>query len=110
MIEVAGLRVVLPPSTVALHGIDLSIGRGEFVVVLGRSGAGKTTFLRCLNRLVEPTPGTIRGAGRAVPRAGAAAARGVRPPIGIGVPQINLGCRASAIDNVLAGRRGLGPP
>ena len=53
MIEVAGLRVVLPPATVALDGVDLVVGRGELVVILGRSGAGKTTFLRSLNRLVE---------------------------------------------------------
>jgi phosphonate transport system ATP-binding protein len=110
MIEVAGLRVVLPPSTVALHGVDLSIGRGEFVVVLGRSGAGKTTFLRCLNRLVEPTSGTIRVAGRAVTGAGAPAVREVRRQIGMVFQQFNLVRRASAIDNVLAGRLGYVPP
>ncbi|MBI1847005.1 MAG: ATP-binding cassette domain-containing protein, partial [Candidatus Rokubacteria bacterium] len=55
MIEVEGLRVVLPPDTVALHGVDLLVRAGEFLVVLGRSGAGKTTFLRSINRLVEPT-------------------------------------------------------
>ena len=110
MIEVAGLRVVLPPSTIALHGIDLSIGRGEFVVVLGRSGAGKTTFLRCLNRLVEPTAGTIRVAGRTVTGAGAIAVREVRREIGMVFQQFNLVRRASAIDNVLAGRLGYVPP
>jgi phosphonate transport system ATP-binding protein len=110
MIEVAGLRVVLPPSTVALHGVDLSIGRGEFVVVLGRSGAGKTTFLRCLNRLVEPTSGTIRVAGRAVTGAGAPGVREVRRQIGMVFQQFNLVRRASAIDNVLAGRLGYVPP
>ena len=83
MIEVAGLRVVLPPSTVALHDIDLSIARGEFVVVLGRSGAGKTTFLRCLNRLVEPTSGTIRVAGRTVTGAGPIEVREIRRQIGM---------------------------
>ena len=110
MIEVAGLRVVLPPATVALHGVDLSIGRGEFVVVLGRSGAGKTTFLRCLNRLVEPTSGTIHVAGRAVTGAGAVAVREVRRHIGMVFQQFNLVRRASAIDNVLAGRLGYVPP
>src|SRR5439155_390508 len=66
MIEVAGLSVVLPPATVALQGIDLAVRAGEFVVILGKSGAGKTTFLRSINRLVEPTTGVIRVAGRAV--------------------------------------------
>ena len=109
MIEVAGLRVVLPPSTVALHGVDLTIARGEFVVVLGRSGAGKTTFLRCLNRLVEPTSGTIRVAGREITGAGAPAVREVRRQIGMVFQQFNLVRRASALDNVLAGRLGYVP-
>jgi phosphonate transport system ATP-binding protein len=110
MIEVAGLRVVLPPSTVALHGVDLVIDRGEFVVVLGRSGAGKTTFLRSLNRLVEPTAGTIRVAGHTVTGASAVAVRAVRRQIGMVFQQFNLVRRASAIDNVLAGRLGYVPP
>jgi phosphonate transport system ATP-binding protein len=109
MIEVAGLRVVLPPSTIALHEVDLTIARGEFVAVLGRSGAGKTTFLRSLNRLVEPTAGTIRVAGHAVTGAGAIAVREVRRQIGMVFQQFNLVRRASAIDNVLAGRLGYVP-
>ena len=60
MIEVAGLSVVFPPDTVAFDGLDLVVRAGEFVVVLGRSGAGKTTFLRSINRLVEPTAGVGR--------------------------------------------------
>jgi len=109
MIEVAGLRVVLPPSTVALDGVDLTIRRGELVVVLGRSGAGKTTFLRCLNRLVEPTAGTIRVAGRAVTGAGVAEVRDVRRHIGMVFQQFNLVRRASVIENALAGRLGYVP-
>lgn len=42
-----------------LKGIDLEIKRGEVVVVIGPSGSGKSTFLRCLNRLEEPTSGEI---------------------------------------------------
>jgi phosphonate transport system ATP-binding protein len=48
MIEVAGLRVVFPPAVIAVDGIDLVVRSGEFVVVLGRSGSGKTTFARAL--------------------------------------------------------------
>jgi len=50
---------------------------GEFVVILGRSGAGKTTFLRSINRLIDPTAGVIRVAGRAVTGASAAELRQV---------------------------------
>ena len=42
-----------------LRGIDQHIEKGEKVVVIGPSGSGKSTFLRCLNRLEEPTGGEI---------------------------------------------------
>jgi len=42
-----------------LQGIDEKIEKGEKVVVIGPSGSGKSTFLRCLNRLEEPTSGEI---------------------------------------------------
>ena len=42
-----------------LTGIDIEIKKGEVVVVIGPSGSGKSTFLRCLNRLEEPTGGKI---------------------------------------------------
>ncbi len=109
MIEVVGLRVVLPPAAVILDGIDLTVGQGEFVVVLGPSGAGKTTLLRAINRLVAPTAGTIRVAGRAVTGAGPAALREARRRMGMIFQQFNLVRRASVIDNVLAGRLGYVP-
>ena len=42
-----------------LKGIDFSLAKGERVVVLGPSGSGKSTFLRCVNRMEEPTSGEI---------------------------------------------------
>ena len=42
-----------------LKGIDFSLNQGEKVVVLGPSGSGKSTFLRCINRIEEPTSGEI---------------------------------------------------
>jgi len=109
MIEVTGLSVVLPPAVVAVDGVDLTIRPGEFVVILGRSGAGKTTFLRALNRLVEPTAGDVRLGGRAVTGADATTLRGLRRQIGMVFQQFNLVRRASVLDNVLAGRLGWAP-
>ena len=109
MIDVAGLRVVLPPAVVAVDGVDLTIGAGEFVVILGRSGAGKTTFLRALNRLVEPSAGTVRIGGREITGADAATLRVLRRQVGMVFQQFNLVRRASVLDNVLAGRLGWAP-
>jgi phosphonate transport system ATP-binding protein len=91
MIEVRGLRVVLSPDTVALYGVDLAVEPGEFVVIIGRSGAGKTTFLRAINRLVEPTAGTVRVAGQLVTGADPSALRQIRRQIGMIFQQFNLG-------------------
>ena len=43
-----------------LRGVDLEVRRHETVMLIGRSGSGKTTFLRCLNFLEEPTAGSVR--------------------------------------------------
>jgi len=109
VIEIAGLSVVLPPATRALDGVDLTVGPGEFVVVLGRSGSGKTTLLRAINRLVEPTAGTVRVAGRAVTGARPVELRAIRRTIGMIFQQFNLVRRATALENVLAGRLGYAP-
>ena len=43
-----------------LRGVDLDVRQRETVMLIGRSGSGKTTMLRCLNFLEEPTVGTVR--------------------------------------------------
>ncbi len=58
MIEVANLHKKFGTLHV-LRGIDVSILKGEVVVVIGPSGSGKSTFLRCLNLLEYPTDGKI---------------------------------------------------
>jgi phosphonate transport system ATP-binding protein len=108
-IEIQGLRVRLPPATVAVDGVDLTIASGEFVIVIGSSGAGKTTFLRAINRLVEPTEGTVRVAGHAVTGARPAELREARRRIGTIFQQFNLVRRATVLANVLAGRLGYVP-
>ncbi len=53
------LRTLLKKAggVVAVRGVSLSLEQGEFFVVMGLSGSGKSTFIRCLLRLVEPTAG-----------------------------------------------------
>lgn len=60
LIEVKSLQKHFKKSTVkALDGVDVTINRGDVVVVIGPSGSGKSTFLRCLNLLEMPTGGQI---------------------------------------------------
>lgn len=58
ILEVKGLKKSFG-SLKVLSGIDITIHKGEVVVVIGPSGSGKSTFLRCLNLLEQPTGGEI---------------------------------------------------
>ena len=58
MIEVSNLCKKFGDLSV-LDGIDITIKKGEKVVILGPSGSGKSTFLRCLNCMEDPTSGSI---------------------------------------------------
>ena len=65
MIDVKGLKKNYGGLQV-LKGVDLTIDKGDCVVLVGPSGCGKSTFLRCLNRLEEPDGGEIIFNGKAV--------------------------------------------
>ena len=58
IISVSGLKKSFDNVDV-LKGIDIDIKKGDVLCVIGASGSGKSTFLRCLNRLEEPTGGSI---------------------------------------------------
>jgi osmoprotectant transport system ATP-binding protein len=66
MIRLAGVAKTYADGTVAVQGLDLEIGRGELVCLVGPSGCGKSTTLKMINRLIEPTAGTIEIDGRDV--------------------------------------------
>ncbi|MCF8566744.1 betaine/proline/choline family ABC transporter ATP-binding protein [Alicyclobacillus tolerans] len=59
MLEFAHLTKLYPDGTRAVDDFSLTVDKGEFVTLIGPSGCGKSTTLRMINRLVEPTSGTI---------------------------------------------------
>lgn len=64
-LNIENLRVSLQKKKI-LHGIDLEIQEGEFVSLLGKSGCGKTTLLKCISGLLEQESGDIRIQGASV--------------------------------------------
>jgi len=83
LLEVRGLHAGYGTSEV-LFGIDLAVGPGEIVGVLGRNGMGKTTLVRAIMGLLRPSAGTIEFGGR--PIAGLAANRVARAGVAL-VPE-----------------------
>ena len=100
MLEISGLRKVFPNGVVALDGVDLVVPRGEIVGVVGRSGTGKSTLIRCVNRLEEPTAGTISLEGEDITRMRGPQLRAARRRIGMIFQQFNLLTSRTAAENV----------
>ncbi len=90
--------------TCAVDGVDLTVRRGEFVGVIGRSGAGKSTLLRLINRLIEPTRGSMTFGGQDVIALKGRALRHWRRDCAIIFQQFNLVDRLDVLTNVLIGR------
>lgn len=109
MIEVEELTVTFPNGTRALKNVSVRIDDGEFVAVIGLSGAGKSTFLRTLNGLVRPSSGSVRVGGVEVSALKGRALSRFRRTVGFIFQQFNLVTRLTAIENVLHGRLGYLP-
>jgi phosphonate transport system ATP-binding protein len=88
----------------ALRTVSLSVHPGECVAVIGRSGAGKTTFLRCLACFTPVTAGAIRFRGQNLATLAGAGLRAHRCRVGMIYQQFNLVRRLSVLYNVLVGR------
>lgn len=88
----------------ALQALTVGIEPGEFVAIIGRSGAGKTTFLRCLSGAVPPSEGRIGMDGEDLSGLAAHGLRRYRARVGMIYQQFNLVKRLRVLDNVLVGR------
>ena len=103
VLSVRGLEKTYPDGTRALRGIDAEVRKGEFLVVIGLSGSGKSTLLRCLNRLHDPTAGSIVWEGTEVTALRGKALRALRSRMGMIFQHFNLVPRKSVLTNVLTG-------
>jgi phosphonate transport system ATP-binding protein len=88
----------------AVDKVSVSVAPGSFVGVIGRSGAGKSTLLRMINRLQEPSSGTIKFDGRDVTALKGQALRDWRAECAMIFQQFNLVGRLDVLTNVLMGR------
>jgi len=86
--------------SVILEDIDLEINKGESVVIIGGSGCGKSTLLRCINRLIEPSSGTIFFNGEPIPEKDAALNR-YRQKVGMVYQHFNLFSNLNVLENLI---------
>ena len=108
LLEVEGLRAGYGGSAV-LHGVDLTVGEGQAVALLGRNGAGKSTLLSAVMGLLRPTAGSVRLQGREL--AGRPANLVARSGVAL-VPQGRRVFADLTVEQnlqVATGRRGAGP-
>lgn len=104
-LRIEGVKLVYDTSRgplVALDGLNLDVGRREFVSVLGPSGCGKSTLLKLVTGLLKPTAGAIALAGEPV--------AGPRPDVGIVFQQATLLPWRNVLGNVLVPIRARGGP
>ena len=86
-----------------LAGISLDIEGSDITAIIGPSGTGKSTLIRCINRLVEPTAGEIMFEGRDVVKLSGGELRRARSRIGMVFQEYNLVERLTVMENLLTG-------
>ncbi|MFF2863916.1 ABC transporter ATP-binding protein [Streptomyces rubiginosohelvolus] len=97
MIQFGKAHKRFPNGTTAVHDLTLDLPEGGVTVLVGSSGCGKTTTLRMINRMVEPTSGTIRVGGKDVLEQDAAE---LRRSIGYVIQQAGLFPHRTVLDNI----------
>jgi osmoprotectant transport system ATP-binding protein len=98
MIRLSGVGKTYDDGTVAVHELDLEVGQGEIACLVGPSGCGKSTTLKMINRLIEPTTGTIEIDGQDVTRQDPVQ---LRRGIGYVIQQVGLFPHQKIVTNVM---------
>ncbi len=106
MLKIQNLSKTYDGGVQALREVSFEVPKGQFLAVIGLSGSGKSTMLRCINRLIEPTSGYVIWNGVNITTASQEELRRIRRKIGMVFQNFNLVHRSSVLTNVLAGRLG----
>lgn len=101
MIEFKNVYKTYPNGFTALKNVNLNIEQGEFVAIIGLSGAGKSTILRCINRMHDIQQGTLTVDDVDVESLSGKALRRFRRKVGMIFQSFNLVSRSTVIKNVL---------
>ncbi len=106
MLQLNNLTKVYGTGDKALTDVTINIPGGQVLALIGPSGAGKSTLIRCINRLVEPTSGTVTLKGVELTGLGSNALRKQRRNMGMIFQEYALVERLTVMENVLSGRLG----
>ena len=109
-LSIKGLSKEYTRGKPVLRDISLDFAAHGFTAVIGPSGTGKSTLIRCINRLVEPTAGSILFQGHDLVRLSGRALREARRGIGMVFQEYNLVERLTVMENLLTGRLGYVAP
>lgn len=106
MLTLSGVCKRYPTGDRALTNIDLTLPRGQVLALIGPSGAGKSTLIRCVNRLVEPSEGSIRLGDTELTLLSGQQLRKARRAMAMIFQEYALVDRLTVMENVLSGRLG----
>jgi phosphonate transport system ATP-binding protein len=106
VLSIRGLSKAYRAGQPVLRDIGLDIAATGLTAIIGPSGTGKSTLIRCINQLVQPTSGQILFEGQDLARLRGNALRLARRRIGMVFQEYNLVERLTVIENVLCGRLG----
>ena len=106
MLQLNDLTKKYKTGELALKGVTLEIPKGQVLALIGPSGAGKSTLIRCVNRLVQPTSGSVVLKGTELTKLSSSALRKARRRMGMIFQEYALVERLTVMENVLSGRLG----
>ena len=104
VLDIENLEKTYPGGVHAVKGISFDVKKGESIAIIGSSGSGKSTVLRCINRLIEPTKGNIKLNNQIINNP-LADVNEIRSKIGMVFQSFELFSHLKVLDNITLGLR-----